>query len=292
VGEQFPPDLGLYTRPGTTRGVQQPIHMEGVTLFGLFGSGEFLPWAGPVDTWLVESSPHRDGRVLVVPTASAPEGDTVFERWAAMGAEHYRRLGAAPEVVPIKVREDAARPEAVAMVRGASLVFFSGGNPAHLCRCLRGTPFWAAVVEAVAAGCALAGSSAGVSFLGAVTVDSAVASAGGPAAEIWVEGMGYFPRAVFGPHWDALEGWRPGAQAMTLAAVPDRSTFLGIDEDTAVVGDGLHWEVRGRGGATVRPPGEAGFVVEAGERFELPLSEVATRGAGSPAGTTREAPGR
>jgi cyanophycinase-like exopeptidase len=262
-----------------------------VTLFGLLGSGEFLPWAGPVDTRLAESSPHRDGRVLIVPTASAPEGDAVFERWAAMGTEHYRSLGLAPEVVPIKVREDAARPEAVAKVRGASLVFFSGGNPAHLCRCLRGTPFWSAVVDALAAGCALAGSSAGISFLGAMTLDSAIAAAGGPAAKMWVEGMGYFHRAVFGPHWDALEIWRPGAQAMMLAAVPDGCAFLGVDEDAAVVGDGLHWEVQGRGRATVHPHGEAGFVVEAGERFELALAEVATRG-DSPAGATREARGR
>src|SRR5882724_1349827 len=70
------------------RDPRRPPPPEGVTLFGLFGSGEFLPWAEPVDTRLVESSSRRDGRVLVVPTASAPEGDAVFERWAAMGTEH------------------------------------------------------------------------------------------------------------------------------------------------------------------------------------------------------------
>jgi hypothetical protein len=58
---------------------------------------------------------------------------------------------------------------------------------------------------------------------------------------------------------------------MMLAAVPEGSAFLGIDEDTAVVGDGTHWEVRGRGIATVQPPGGDPFVVGTGEHFDLPL---------------------
>ena len=58
---------------------------------------------------------------------------------------------------------------------------------------------------------------------------------------------------------------------MMLAAVPEDCAFLGIDEDTAVVGDGVHWEVRGRGTATVQPAGADPFVVRAGERFDLAL---------------------
>ncbi len=238
--------------------------------YGLLGSGEFLPWAEPVDRWLASSGGGHGGRVLVVPTASAPEGDEVFWRWGSMGLSHYRKLGLEPAVVELKVREDAFRPEVVAEVAGASLIFFSGGNPAYLARTLRETPFWQAVGAAIEDGCALAGSSAGIAYLGIVTFDPAAATNGGPPERLWVPGLGWF-KALFGPHWDAVERWRPGAHAMLLAGVPEDCAFLGIDEDTAVVGDGGRWEVRGRGTATVQPAGADPFVVKAGERFDLAL---------------------
>lgn len=233
-------------------------------LFGLYGSGEFLPWAAPVDQRLVGAG----SRVLIVPTASAPEGDEVFDRWGAMGLSYYRTLGFDPLVVPLKTRPDAADPSLTALVEGAALVYFSGGNPAYLARCLRGTPFWQAVLAGVAAGCSLGGSSAGIAFLGVTTFDPAAAAAGGP---VWAEAMGLFPATVFGPHWDAVETWRPGATAMMLAATPPGCTFVGVDEDTALLGDGRSWEVMGRGTATIHPAGGPDFVAARGDRFDLDL---------------------
>jgi len=238
--------------------------------YGLFGSGEFLPWAAAVDRELITRGGGAGGaKVLVVPTASAPEGDTVFTRWAQMGIDHYRTMGMAPELVAIRVREDADRPEVAAQVEGASLVYFSGGNPAYLARTLKGTAFWEAVAGALDAGCALGGSSAGISFLGGRTFDPAARSPGGP--RVWVDGLGHFPRGMLGPHWDAVDRWLPGATAMMLAAVPEGWCFLGVDEDTAAVGDGRHWEVVGRGTATVlRATGEVA-VVASGASFDLTL---------------------
>jgi hypothetical protein len=49
--------------------------------------------------------------------------------------------------------------------------------------------------------------------------------------------------------------------------VPDDTWFLGIDERTAIVGDGETWEVFGRSSVEVRgPEGRAKYA--AGERFE------------------------
>ena len=242
-------------------------------LFGLFGSGEFLPWAVDVDRRLVAAGAaagRNPGRVLVVPTASAPEGDKVFYRWGAMGREHYRSAGFEPEVVELKDRADAARHDIAAQVAGASLIFFSGGNPAYLARTLAGTPFWSAVAAAVGAGTSLAGSSAGASFLGAVTLDSAAVARGGPPSEYWVPGVRWL-QAIIGPHWDAMERWRPGAKAEMEARVPEGCALLGVDENTAVVGDGTSWEVMGRATATVKPWGGETSILGAGERFELAL---------------------
>src|SRR5260370_25662161 len=97
-----------------------------------------------------------------------------------MGRTHCRKLGLEPAVVELKVREDGLRPEVVAEVAGASLIFFSGGNPAYLARTLRETPFWEAVGAAIEEGCALAGSSAGIAYLGILTFDPAAPTNGAP----------------------------------------------------------------------------------------------------------------
>ena len=50
-----------------------------------------------------------DGSVVILPTASASEGDEVFDRWGTMGLDHYADAGVTAEVLPVKVREDAFR---------------------------------------------------------------------------------------------------------------------------------------------------------------------------------------
>ena len=106
-------------------------------VFALLGSGEFEPWAEEVDRWCLDRA--RPGRVLILPTASAPEGDDVFDRWGRLGLEHYQRMGVEAEVVPLKTRADAARPDVCARLEVAAMVFFSGGNPGSLAEALEGT---------------------------------------------------------------------------------------------------------------------------------------------------------
>jgi cyanophycinase-like exopeptidase len=129
--------------------------------FGLLGSGEFEPWAAEADRWLLDHASTPSGRVLVLPTASAPEGDEVFDRWGRRGLTHYAAIGVAAEVLPLKTRRDAERRAFAASIEGASLVFFSGGNPAYLAASLRGTLFLEALLEAMDRGVAYGGCSAG-----------------------------------------------------------------------------------------------------------------------------------
>src|SRR5262245_49941284 len=108
------------------------------TTIALLGSGEFEPWTEEVDRWTLERA-TGDGTVLILPAASAPEGDSVFDMWADMGLKHFGRLRIPAEVVPLKTREDADRPEMAARLSTASLAYFSGGNPAYLATMLLGT---------------------------------------------------------------------------------------------------------------------------------------------------------
>ena len=60
--------------------------MPGPGPIALVGSGEFLPVMAEVDAGLLASSGRSRPRVAILPTASWPDGETVFRRWAAMGA--------------------------------------------------------------------------------------------------------------------------------------------------------------------------------------------------------------
>jgi len=217
-----------------------------VSLSALLGSGEFEPWTEDVDRWALERA-TGDGTVLILPTASAPEGDDVFDRWGRMGLEHYRDLGIPAEVLPLKGRDDAGNPDLVRRVGTASMVFFSGGNPAYLAATLVETPLWGAVLEGLGRGLAYAGCSAGIAALGDVAPDST--SSDPTSAHFWRRGLGLFPELYFGPHWDALERYVPGLRASILASVPRDARMLAIDERTAVVGDGREWAVMGAGKA-------------------------------------------
>src|SRR5207247_11167709 len=75
------------------------VRLGAMSVFALLGSGEFEPWTAEVDRWLLERT-IGSGRVLILPTASAPEGDAVFNRWGDMGLAHYEELGIPAEVVP------------------------------------------------------------------------------------------------------------------------------------------------------------------------------------------------
>jgi cyanophycinase len=234
---------------------------------GLLGSGEFEPWSGEVDRWLLGRSRTGGDRVLVLPTASAPEGEDVFGRWASMGLAHYASLGIAAEVVRIRTREDAEDPIHVARLPTASMVFFSGGNPAYLSATLAGTAFWAALRAAMDEGLAYGGCSAGVACLGARAIDTAT---GRVEPDVWKPGLGVFPEVSFGPHWDALDLYVPGLRASIEASVPSGQVLVAIDEHTAVVGDGRDWEVVGAASAHVRT-GERWTHHPAGSRFTQAL---------------------
>jgi cyanophycinase-like exopeptidase len=235
--------------------------------FALLGSGEFDPWSASVDRWLVSRPGAPGGDVLIVPTASAAEGDAVFDMWASKGMAHYDGLGIGARVLPLKSRDDASRPELVLELEGAAAVYFSGGNPAYLAGTLAGTPFWDALRAAMERGTAYAGCSAGVACLGDSAPDSANLSFD---AGRWHEGLRLFPGFSFGPHWDALDAFVPGLKDLIVSSVPAGTTLVAIDEDTAMMGDGGSWEVAGMGGVHVLADG-AWSDHESGSAFDLRL---------------------
>jgi len=226
--------------------------------FLLMGSGEFEPWSEPVERAALDGS---GGHVAVLPTASSAEGDEVFERWGRMGLEHYEAMGLSARVVPIKTREDAEREDLATELEGASMVFFSGGKPQHLAKVIHGTLAWDVLGRALDRGAVYAGCSAGA-LVASQTRDHREerAKAG------WVFGLGLVPHVSFGVHWDKVKVI-PGLRSFVMSRTPKGSWFVGLEERTAILGDGQGWTVHGIGGVMVRHAGVT-EVYRDGQAFE------------------------
>ena len=227
--------------------------------FLLMGSGEFEPWSDEIEAAALEG---RTGPVVVLPTASSTEGDDVFGRWGRMALEHYATAGIDARLVPVKTGEDADREEHAGALEDAAMVFFSGGKPQHLAATIHGTRLWDALQDALDAGAVFAGCSAGA----LIASQSREQRRERGVRTGWVFGVGLVPHVSFGVHWDKVKVI-PGLRSVVMSRVPPGSWFVGIDERTAILGDGHRWGVYGLGSVMVRHAGGTS-IHRAGENFE------------------------
>ncbi len=246
------------------------LRMAADRIYSVFGSGEFQPWSQEVDRYALDQARTGDGSVVILPAASALEGDDVFKNWGAMALDHYEQMGVDARVSALKTRADAHSDDCIAQLDGASMFYFSGGNPAYLSDTLRDTPFWQAMLERVDAGAVLAGCSAGACALGEMAPDSTAETLEDmTTGRWWVDGLRTLPGLAFGPHWDMLDRWMPGVEQIIREATPDDCTLITLDDETAIVGDGTTWRVFGNGKAGVAPGGETTAAYANGETFSL-----------------------
>src|ERR1019366_7279606 len=175
-----------------------------------------------IDAERLASSGRARPRVALLPTASWPDGEAVFLRWAALGVEHFEGLGAEVEVVPVRRRPDADDPAYAQAVGEAELIYLSGGKPDHLLR-------------------TLAGCSAGAMVL----CSQQARFRNPPHLPLGFQpGLGVVAGAAVLPHYDRFP---ESLAALRVALAPRGTVVLGIDEDTAAIGRDGSWQVRGTG---------------------------------------------
>jgi cyanophycinase len=198
------------------------------------------------DLELLAATGRARPRVAILPTASYPDGDDVFTRWAAMGVAHFGELGAEVEPVLVRDREDAEDPAHAQAIGEADLVYLSGGKPAYLLRVLDGSAVGHALIDAHERGAVLAGCSAGAMVLAGHAFDFRARMLPWPLR--WRQGLGLAPGTSVVPHYDS---WPETMSALVALQAPRGSVVLGIDEETAVIGRDGSWQVRGASRVTV-----------------------------------------
>jgi cyanophycinase len=212
----------------------------------LVGAGEFLPVMADFDADLLAATGRARPRVAILPTASYPDGEDVFQRWAAMGVAHFAGLGAEVEPVLVRDRMAAEDPVAAQALGEADLIYLSGGKPGYLLDVLRGTATGLALAAAHDRGAVLAGCSAGAMALAGHAFDFRARLMPWPLR--WGHGLGFASGVSVVPHYDA---WPEPFSALIALQAPRGSVVLGIDEETAVVGHDGAWEVHGAARVTI-----------------------------------------
>jgi cyanophycinase len=212
-------------------------------LIALLGSGEYLPVMDEIDRYLLSHSNVNGNkpRVVCLPTAAGREGYESVNRWSRMGVDHFTRLNADVQAVPVIDKDSANDARWESALENANLIYFSGGDPGYLLQTMQGSRAWDAAQKAWRSGAAYAGCSAGAMILAGRIPD--IRKAGLTS----IPGFGIVPITFIVPHFDAI----PAIWRTVIAALRSRlkkgETMLGIDEDTALVGKlGGAWTVMGK----------------------------------------------
>jgi cyanophycinase len=229
----------------------------------LVGAGEFLPAMDAFDLGLLAATGRTRPRVVILPTASYPDGEEVFQRWAAMGLSHFARLGAEVEPVLVRTRSDADDRAHAQAIGEADLVYVSGGHPSHLLNALTASAVGDAIVRAHGRGAVVAGCSAGAMILGDRQWEFRLRILPWPLR--WRPALGFVAGTAVIPHYDA---WPEPVLALMALQAARSSVVLGLDEATAVVGRDGSWQVHGSSRVTVWR-GRHRERYHAGEAFRL-----------------------
>ena len=210
----------------------------------LVGSGEYSVQMQELETQLLHRAISRGKRntFVQIPTASSHEGEASRAKWKRLGQEQSDRIGSDCIYLPIHEREDAFNPEFVDAIKGAGLIYFSGGDPHRVAEIFNGSPLWNEIVAEWKTGTSLAGCSAGAMAFGGSIM--------GIRKSRHSEGLGLLTGLEVIPHYDKMLGWLPDRVASFIANSVSSATLLGIDENTALVHTDA-WRKFGRGNVHV-----------------------------------------
>ena len=210
----------------------------------LVGSGEYSVPMQELETQLLHRaiSAGKKNHFVQIPTASSHEGDASRAKWKRLGQEQSDRIGSECIYLPVHEREDAFNPEFIDAIKGAGLIYFSGGDPHRVAEVFNGSPLWNEIVAQWETGTSLAGCSAGAMAFGG-TIMGIRKSHHSP-------GLGLLPGIEVIPHYDKMLGWLPDRVSSFMARSVTNATLLGIDENTALVYTDA-WRKFGRGNVHV-----------------------------------------
>lgn len=178
---------------------------------------------------ILELAPPERRDIAVVTTASGYPEETF-----APYAEIFSHLGAsAVHHIDARERDDAARPEFLEMIRGAGVIFMSGGDQLRLTTVLGGSPLMWEIRTNRTAGGLLAGTSAGAAAMSSTMIyDGSAIDALRRGGVKMTAGLGFIDGVVIDSHFLARGRF---TRLMEVCTTNPEFLGIGLDEDAAVV---------------------------------------------------------
>ena len=205
----------------------------------LVGSGEWLPVMLDVEKELLN---NQNPVYVQLSTAAGQESPARLEHWKNLAQIQAKTLSVESRWLPVFDQDSANNPEFAEKIKGAGLIYLSGGDPTYLAETLRDSLVWNAIVNEWQNGASLAGCSAGAMAL-TTWVPKMRIKIGKNNED--VKGLGLLPNIRVIPHFDRMLGWIPDIITRYLLNTPPGVTLVGIDENTALVGEVNSWTVKG-----------------------------------------------
>lgn len=163
---------------------------------------------------------------------------TIATEYPKEAAEKYRKafgeLGVVNiDILDISKREDAYKEENVAMIKDASLIFFTGGDQLRITSLIGGSPIYDALKEVAEKGIYIVGTSAGASVMSdTMIVEGNDEEAPRKCTLKMSPGLGLIDNVIIDQHF-AQRG-RIGRILSGIAQNPE-VMGIGIDENTAII---------------------------------------------------------
>ncbi|MCU1361336.1 MAG: cyanophycinase [Ilumatobacteraceae bacterium] len=215
----------------------------------IVGGGEDRSADSVILRRFVELAGDGDARIVVICTATTePDGlGAVYQKaFDALGVNDLT-------ILPVGSREEANDPEVVAAVENATGVYFTGGDQLRIASIFGGSHADTALHAGFHAGLVIGGTSAGAAMMSTTMVlggTDRVPTAGRIRTGA---GLGLVSGVTIDMHF--AERGRL-SRLLAVTGMFPHELGLGIDEDTAAVVDGDHFEVIGSGAVTVVDAGE------------------------------------
>ena len=209
----------------------------------LVGSGEYTYAMESFEKELINfgKASGKTGGYVQIATAAGNESPERLRYWEDLGKAQADRIGVESHFLPIFNSENVNNPEFIEVIKNASLIYFSGGNPVHLARTFHGTKILDAIKNEFATGTALAGCSAGAM---AMSDEAAIHWRKNKESH---DGFSVVPQMRIFPHYDRYFANIPLPIRNFITKSKAEVFSIGIDENTALLWREGSWTVHGKG---------------------------------------------
>ncbi|HEV3468200.1 MAG TPA: cyanophycinase [Pyrinomonadaceae bacterium] len=209
------------------------------------GGGEIKEGDAPLLKEFVKLARGPKARVVVMTVATDDPAGAAAEYRAA-----FRRIGLDDlQFVDVSTREDAARPEALEVIKNATGLFFTGGDQLHITSLLGGTEMQKLIHRRHERGLVVGGTSAGAAMMSNSMLISGASDENPKLGGVEIgPGMDLLVGAMIDTHFS--QRGRFGRLLTAVAHYP-QDLGIGIDEQTAMVVNRTEFEVFGSGAVTV-----------------------------------------